>query len=152
MIVKAYLDILDYDKELASDESVLSKVMECMTYKDLIDHVLFGHIKEQMEKRNLDCRLYSAIYYLNINGGLTAADLLSDIANDPKVDKLPNSENFKEEFLQKLLQPADVEEDKMDAYVLEKIHEALKSCHAKNKIDLEFYEELNELLGVKEAK
>ena len=121
MVIKAYLDILDYETELSSDESVLTKVLESMSYKDVIDHVLHGHVKEQMEKRNIDCRLYSAIYYVNINGGLTAADLLTDLANDPKVDKLANSENFKEEFIQKLIQPADSEEEKMDAYVVEKI-------------------------------
>ena len=45
----------------------------------------------------------SAIYYINTNGGLTAADLLNDLADDPEVSKLPNSENFKDEFLPKLL-------------------------------------------------
>ena len=40
----------------------------------------------------------------------------------------------------------------MDAYVLEKIQEALKNCHAKNKINLDFYEELKEILDIKEAK
>ena len=45
--IHAYLDILDYDKELgSSDGTVLKQVLESMSYQEAIDHVLFGHIKE----------------------------------------------------------------------------------------------------------
>lgn len=94
VVIDAYLDILDYDKELENDGSVLTKVLESMSYKEAIDHVLFGHLKEQMDKRNLDCRLYSIVYYLHINGGLTVADLLSELADDQNVTKLANSALF----------------------------------------------------------
>ena len=56
-VMQAYLDILDYDKELGdADASFFHKVLESMSYEEVIDHVLFGHIKEQMEKRGLECR------------------------------------------------------------------------------------------------
>ena len=101
-VINAYLDILDYDRELSYDSTVLQKVAECISYSEAIDHVLFGHVKEQMEKYSLDTRLHSAIYYLNVKGGLTAADLLKALADDKKVSKLPNSEAFKSEFIEKL--------------------------------------------------
>ena len=151
-VIEAYLDMLDYEKELSSDESVLYKVLESISYQEVIDHVLFGHVKEQMEKRNLDCRLYSAVYYLNINGGLTAADLLTDLANDPNIDELTNSENFKNEFVRQIVETSESVDKKIDEYVLEKIQEAIKSCHAKGKLDLEFYDELKDLLNVKEEE
>ena len=151
-VIEAYLDILDYERELAgNDGTVFKQVLESMTYEEATDHVLFGHIKEQMEKQSLDCRQYSAVYYLNISGGLTAADLLNEVASDAKVPKLDNSELFKNEFVQKIVHNAEAEE-KIDEYVLEKITGALKSCHESNKIDLEFYENLNDLLGVKQAE
>ena len=43
-----------------------------------------------MDKLKLDCRQYSIVYYININGGLTAADLLSELAEDAKITKLEN--------------------------------------------------------------
>ena len=118
-VINAYLDILDYDRELNYDSTVLQKVVECISYSEAIDHVLFGHVKEQMEKYNLDTRLHSAIYYLNIKGGLTAVDLLKAIADDTTVSKLPNSEAFKSDFIEKLTSESDDETDKIDKYVLE---------------------------------
>ena len=84
-MINAYLDILDYDKELAYDGTILQKVAECISYSEAIDHVLFGHVREQMEKHSLDWRLHSAIYYLNIKGGLTAVDLLKALADDSTI-------------------------------------------------------------------
>ena len=51
VVIDAYLDILDYDQELKEDDSVFTKVLESMSYTEIIDHVLFGHIKEQMDKK-----------------------------------------------------------------------------------------------------
>ena len=93
-----------------------------------------------MEKRGLECREYSAIYYLNANGGLTAADLLTEMAMDGKFKKLSNSELFKTEFVEKVLPPEDSEDKnplKLDEYVLEKVQLALKTC--RHKIDTDFY-------------
>ena len=80
--------------------------------------MLFGHVKEQMEKYSLDCRLHSAIYYLNVNGGLTAVDLLKALADDSTIEKLPNSEAFKEEFVDKITSEPEEESEKLDKYVL----------------------------------
>lgn len=38
-----------------------------------------------------------SVYYLNIKGGLTATDLLNELASDNKVTKIENSNLFKEE-------------------------------------------------------
>ena len=43
---------------------------------EAVDHVLFGHVKDQMDLRKLDSRLQMSVYYVNVNGGLTAADLI----------------------------------------------------------------------------
>ena len=99
-VIRAYLDILDYGKELeGADASLFESVLESMSFSEAIDHVFFGQIKEQMEARGFDCRLYSSVYYLNSNGGLTAADLIKELAADSKITKLPNSELFKNEFV-----------------------------------------------------
>ena len=56
-VIAAYLDILDYDKEFGSrDGTVFKQVLESMSYQEAVDHVLFGHLKEQMDKLKLDCR------------------------------------------------------------------------------------------------
>lgn len=82
-VIDAYLDILDYKEELAGVEaSFFEKVLESMSYEEAIDHVLFGHIQEQMKERGFDCRLYNCVYYLNANGGLTAADTLKEMLQD----------------------------------------------------------------------
>ena len=141
LVIEAYLDILDYTTELAGvDSTFFVNVLESMTYAEAVDHVLFGHLKEQMEKRGYDCRLYSCIYYLNAKGGLTAADLLKAMALDEKVVKLANSELFKTEFVEKVLPPEgsqDTNPLKLDDYVREQVLLALKQL--KFKIDTEFY-------------
>jgi len=35
-----------------------------------------------MDEHKFDSRLYAAVYYLHINGGLTAADLLNSLAGN----------------------------------------------------------------------
>lgn len=56
-----------------------------------------------MQKRGLDCRIYSIVYYLNINGGLTVADLLIALNKDPEVTQIPNSDYFKSQFVDKVV-------------------------------------------------
>ena len=93
-----------------------------MSYEEAIDHVLFGQVQEQMEARGFNCKLYSAIYYLHANGGLTASDLIKEIASDSSVSQIPNSELFKSEFVEKVLPGEDAEDQnplKLDASVLE---------------------------------
>jgi len=139
------MDILDYAKELeGADDSIFSKVLESMTYEEAIDHVLFGHIKEQMDERSLDCRVYSAVYYLHANGGLTAADILKDFVQDAKITKIANSELFKTEFIANVV--GDANPLKLDNFVLEQVQLALKQC--RYKIDTNFYE-IADFLGVK---
>jgi len=72
-------------------------------------------------------------YYLHAKGGLTAADLLNDIANDAKVQKVHNSNLFKTNFVDTL----QSEDFKLDNFVHEKVTEALKAL--KPKLDAEFY-------------
>ena len=141
-VIEAYLDILDYEQELkGADQSLFESVLESMSYEEAIDHVLFGQVKEQMEARGFPCKLYSALYYLHANGGLTAADLIKEIASDKSVSKIPNSELFKTQFIAQVLPGEDAEDQnplKLDASVLEQLQLALKQC--KDKIDTEFYE------------
>ena len=80
-MIDAYLDILDYKRELEGvDQSFFMKVLDSITYEEAIDHVLFGHVMEQMDERGFDSRVHSAVYYLHAKGGLTAADILKDLA------------------------------------------------------------------------
>jgi len=147
-VIDAYLDILDYDAELADvDAAFFEKVLESMSYEEAVDHVLFGHIKEQMEKRGFSCRLYSCVYYLHANGGLTSADLLKELAADVSVAQLPNSELFKTEFVEKVLAPENPDENPLglDASVLEQVQLAFKQL--KDKVDTDFYESAKEYLG-----
>ena len=74
-----------------------------------------------------------AVYYFNINGGLTASDLLNELAGDKNVQKVMNSDLFKNELVVKLTP----ENTKLDGFVREKITEALQAL--KPKLDLEFY-------------
>ena len=53
--IDAYLDTLDYEKDL--DDNAFVKVLESSSFAEAIDHVLFGHVKEQMDARSLDSRL-----------------------------------------------------------------------------------------------
>jgi hypothetical protein len=129
-----------------ADASLFEKVMESMSYEEVVDHVLFGHIKEQMEKRGLVCnKIYSCLYYLHANGGLTAADLLKEIAADSSVEKIANSELFKTEFIEKVLPGEDENPLELDAYVFEQVQLALKQL--KGKVDLEFYDSAADYLG-----
>ena len=110
-IIDAYLDILDYEKELDGvDASFFEKILESMSYAEAVDHVLFGHVKEQMDARGFKCNLYSAVYYLNANGGLTAADLIKEMAADSSITHIANSELFKAEFVSQVL-PGEEAED-----------------------------------------
>ena len=141
-VVEAYLDILDYEKELdGAESSLFESVLESMSFEEAIDHVLFGHVKEQMEARGFSCKLYSAVYYLHANGGLTAADLIKEMAADSSITQIPNSELFKAELVSNVLPGEDAEDQnplKLDNSVLEQVQLALKKC--KDKIDSEFYE------------
>ena len=101
-VIAAYLDILDYNREISS-RSTFVHVLNSMEFSKHIDHLLFGHIREQMKERNYDCRIYSAAYYLQVNGALTAADLLNDIAADHEVTMIENSAMFKREFIDKIV-------------------------------------------------
>jgi hypothetical protein len=74
-----------------------------------------------------------AVYYFNINGGLTATDLLNDLAGDKNVQKVINSSLFKNELVDKL-GPSNT---KLDGFVREKLSEALRSLQPK--LDLDFY-------------
>ena len=44
-VIDAYLDVLDYEKEI-TDDSVFAIVLDSMSFGEAIDHVLFGHVKE----------------------------------------------------------------------------------------------------------
>ena len=64
------------------------------------------------------------MYYLNANGGLTAADLLKALVNDAEIRKIANSELFKAEFIEKILVPEGSEEANplgLDEMVLEQV-------------------------------
>jgi hypothetical protein len=56
-VIAAYLDVLDYKRELREPDTFV-KVLESMDYSKCIDHVLFGHLKDQMDQRGFDCRIY----------------------------------------------------------------------------------------------
>ena len=63
--------------------------MDSLSFVEVIDHELFGHIKEQFETRGIDTRLYAATYYFNRGDGyLTAADLINEVANDSSVSQI----------------------------------------------------------------
>ncbi len=74
-----------------------------------------------------------AVYYFNVNGGLTASDLLNDLAGDKNVKKVINSNLFKSELIDKI-GPSNT---KLDGFVREKLNEALRSLQPK--LDLAFY-------------
>ncbi len=129
-VIDAYLDVLDYTNEIYKQETFF-KVLESMDYKEVTDHVLFGHVKEQMDSRKLDCRLHSAVYYFNANGGLTAADLINSIAADSTA--VPNSELFKSQLIGHVTDHTF----KVDGFVRDKLVEAL--IHISPKLDKNFY-------------
>lgn len=121
-VIAAYIDVLDYKRELPQRDSYV-KVLESMDYSKYIDHVLFGHIKEQMTELGFECRIYQASYYINVNGGLTASDLLNSIAADSSVKMIDNSALFKREFVDKIVKrkPDQVLSFKGDTDVLEEM-------------------------------
>lgn len=130
-VIDAYLDTLDYAKEL-NDETFV-KVLESASFEESVDHVLYGHVKEQMDERGLDSRIQMCVYYLNVNGGLTAADMLLEIAMDNKVTNIHNSEFLKRELFDKVFD----EESTVDSFVRDKVKDAIKVL--KPKLDQEFY-------------
>jgi hypothetical protein len=82
-VIEAYLDTLDYTKDL--QDSAFVKVLESSGFAEAIDHVLFGHVKDNMDARNLDSRLQMSVYYFNIKGGLTSCDLINALAHDNSI-------------------------------------------------------------------
>jgi hypothetical protein len=129
-VVDAYLDILDYKHEA---NSVFESTIDSMSYTENIDHALLGHLKDHMAERGLDSRLHQAVYFFNINGGLTSADLINELANDSKVTMLPNSKQVKDEMIAHLSPDSET-----DNYIKQKVIAALKACQAK--FDADFYE------------
>jgi hypothetical protein len=62
-----------------------------------------------------------SVYYVNIKGGLTASDLINDIANDSKVERVINSTLFKDDLIAKVLDDSTP----LDSFVRDKLKEAL---------------------------
>ena len=129
-VIDAYLDVLDYNN--LSNESI-EKVLNSVSFKDVIDHGLIGHLKDQMEARGLETRFNLSVYYFNINGGLTASDLISELAFDKNVTKIENSTLFKEELIKKVLDDGF----KIDSFVRLKLKESLAKLSPK--LDSSFY-------------
>lgn len=115
-VVDAYLDCLDYNW---LDNSAFEKVFEAISFEESIDHVLVGHLKEQMDKHGVDSRMQMSVYYFETKGGLTTADLLTELAKDAKLPKLPNSDLFKSMVTQLCSEDLN-----MDKHVLQKVKEA----------------------------
>lgn len=93
-----------------------------------------------MQARGFECRIFQAAYYINVNGGLTASDLLNSLALDPAVEKIDNSVLFKKEFVDKVVKrkPDQVLAFKGDTDVLQEMQNAVKACAPK--LDAVFYE------------
>jgi len=68
-----------------------------------------------MTARNMCTRHYEAVYLANTNGGLQAADLLNEMANEGL--NLPESLLFKNDLVTHLTS----EESPLDGYVKEKL-------------------------------
>lgn len=62
-MIDAYLDVLDYSW---LDSSSIVLVSEAVSFVEAVDHVLVGHLKEQMDARSIDSKLFMAVYYFNI--------------------------------------------------------------------------------------
>lgn len=92
-VIDAYLDVLNYKTELMDGAFV--KVLESLSSSEAIDHVLLGHVKEQMDLRGLDSKVQMSVWCFNINGELIAADLLNDLDREENVKKVSNSSLFK---------------------------------------------------------
>lgn len=92
-------------------------VAEAVSFVEAVDHVLVGHLKEQMDARGLDSKLFMAVYYFNIQGGLTANDLLEELSNKA----IPNSSQFKSELVDKVFSDAHP----VDSFVRDKLKQAI---------------------------
>jgi len=132
-VIEAYLDVLDYS--VIVDNGVFTQVLESMSFSDHIDHVLFGHVMDQMKQRGMDGRVQYSAYYLAVKGGWTTADLLTELSTDGAVDRLANSKLFKSQVL------ACLNDASLDSLVREKIVEALNACS--HKLDAAFYGEIS---------
>jgi nitric oxide reductase activation protein len=130
-VIEAYLDTLDYTKDL--QDSAFVKVLESSSFAEAIDHVLFGHVKDNMDARNLDSRLQMSVYYFNIKGGLTSCDLINALAADDTIESVIESRLFKEDLVAKVLN----EDYHLDGFVREKLMEALNNLRPK--LNAEFY-------------
>ncbi len=124
-MIDAYLDTLDYGKEL--QDGAFVKVLESSSFAEVIDHTLFGHVKDQMDARKLDSRLQMSVYYFNVKGGLTSCDLINSLAQDGKVKEIIDSRLFKEDLVDKVYNP----DYKCDSFVREKLVEALNNLRPK---------------------
>jgi len=127
--IECYLDLLDYN---GVSKEALQAVAESMSYEECIDHVLFGHLKDRMDEKEVDSRLYAAVYYFNVNGGLTAADLLNSLADDAEA-QVSKSTLFKEQLMDKVNDDAF----EMDSEVRNAIKKAMQKLESK--MDAEFY-------------
>jgi hypothetical protein len=58
-VIDAYLDVLNYKTELTDGAFV--KVLESLSSSEAIDHVLLGHVKEQMDLRGLDSKVQMSV-------------------------------------------------------------------------------------------
>jgi hypothetical protein len=56
-VIDAYLDVLDYKREIAKPVTLM-RVLESMSYDETIDHVLFNHVQSQVTERNAYCQIY----------------------------------------------------------------------------------------------
>jgi hypothetical protein len=57
-VIDCYLDVLDYSAESAEiDDECFALALDSVSFTETIDHVLVGHIKEQMDARGLDSRV-----------------------------------------------------------------------------------------------
>lgn len=74
-----------------------------------------------------------SVYYVNIKGGLTASDLINDIANDLKVERVINSTLFKDDLIAKVLDDSSP----LDSFVRDKLKEALTALLPK--LDVQWY-------------
>lgn len=75
---------------------------------------------------------------------MTASDLINEIANDPKVERVPNSNLFKDEVIAKVLSDSVP----LDSFVRDKLKEAITALLPK--LDVQWYG-LESLIEVKET-
>jgi hypothetical protein len=97
--------------------------MEAMCFDESIDHSLYKHMIDEMNSRQMDSRIYQAAYLVHTNGGLQAADLLSEVADDPSVNMIPDSPHFKKEVVDHL---TDQDSVLLDHYVKQQLVKTLQ--------------------------